>query len=113
MDWRRFYFSALSHAQVYVPILSDTFLFSRYHAVTVPALYQYRAAFILSQTSVSVFLSLLSRVCMRALAHIRVCVCSACEDEMTFAWDKSKAFVPVLYDVLPFADVMKTPEVRQ
>ena len=28
-DWRHYYFPALSAAVVYLPILSDTFLFSR------------------------------------------------------------------------------------
>ena len=62
-DWRKFYFTALSRAVIFMPILSDTYLFSK-----------------------------------------------ACEDEMTYAWDKRKAFVPVLATSEGYQAVMGSPE---
>jgi len=61
-DWRKVFYPALNNAVVYIPILSDTFLFSQ-----------------------------------------------ACEDEITYAWDKRKKFLPVLFEEEPFAKVLRSP----
>eukprot|EP00656_Telonema_subtile_P039414 TRINITY_DN44521_c0_g1_i1.p1 TRINITY_DN44521_c0_g1~~TRINITY_DN44521_c0_g1_i1.p1 ORF type:complete len:217 (+),score=52.78 TRINITY_DN44521_c0_g1_i1:99-749(+) len=35
---------------------------------------------------------------------------AACEDEITYAWDKKKVILPVLHDLVPFQQVLTAPQ---
>ena len=85
-DWRKFYFTALSRATIFLPILSENYLGSR-----------------ACEDGVSNALTLATRAADHPDCTLRHLA------EITYAWDKRKIFVPVLAKFKEYQAVMQSP----